>query len=171
MEQTTEPGAREKNNSHQTPVSNRICSINQIGSVVSDEQAISQLVEKDVVDLLRAINGGNQTSGKAAEAELIRHGFTEAQIALCCHMLDPDPQVRKRLVQVLPGLPNVDATAWLLRLCHDSDAEVRLAAMQFLATSSNPLVLNELEQIARRDPDAAIQRLADRLATGQKKSR
>jgi hypothetical protein len=129
-----------------------------------DGRLSALLAAEDAVELIKELNAEDDAGGGAAEAELIRRGFTEAQIGLARMLFDPNPEVRKRLVQELPGLQGVDAVPWLMELCRDSEAEVRLAAITFLATSSDPAVLDEIEQIAGRDSDSGVRGIADRIA-------
>jgi hypothetical protein len=123
----------------------------------------SALAGEEAVELIRELNSEDDARAEAAEAELIGRGFTEAQLELARKLFDPDPAVRKKLVRELPGLEGVDTAPWLLELCRDADAEVRLAAIALLATSSDPAVLDEVERIAGRDEDSGIRRIADRI--------
>ena len=123
----------------------------------------ASLAAEDAVELIRGLNSENDARAEAAEAELIGRGFTEAQLELARKLYDPDAAVRKKLVQELPGLQGVDTVPWLMELCRDADAEVRLGAIALLATSSDPAVLDEVERIAGRDVDSGIRRIADRI--------
>jgi hypothetical protein len=122
------------------------------------------LAAEDAVELIRELNAEDDTRAEAAEAELIRRGFTDMQLDLARKLFDPNPEVRKRLVQELPDLQGVDAVPWLMELCRDAETEVRLAAITFLATSSDPAVLDEVERIAGRDSDSGVRGIADRIA-------
>ena len=128
-----------------------------------DRQLSSSIAGEDVVELMKELNSESDTRAIAVEAELVRRGFAAVQIDLARRLFDHDPAVRKRLVQEVPGLQGVDAVPWLLQLCRDTDAEVRLAAITFLATSSDPSVLDEVEQIGQRDTDSGVRRIADRI--------
>lgn len=129
-----------------------------------DRQLSSSLAVEDVVELMKELNTESDTRAISVEGELVRRGFAAVQIDLARRLFDHDPAVRKRLVQEMPGLQGVDAVPWLLELCRDTDAEVRLAAITFLATSSDPAVLDEVEQIGQRDTDSGVRRIADRIA-------
>jgi hypothetical protein len=129
----------------------------------SDRRLRASLAGEEAVELIRELNSENDARAEAAEAELIGRGFTEAQLDLARKLYDPDPSVRKKLVRELPGLQGVDTVPWLLELCRDADAEVRLAAIALLATSTDPAVLDEVERIAGRDDDSGIRRIADRI--------
>lgn len=99
-----------------------------------------------------------------AEAELGRRGFQAVHFELARQLFDPDPQVRRQLARVLPGLMSVDAVPWMLWLSRDPDADVRLAAINLMATSGDPALLDRVTQLARTDPDPRIQRQGERLA-------
>ncbi len=94
-------------------------------------------------------------------------GDPTVHLELASQMFDPDPEVRKRLTRMLPGLRSIDPVPWLLWLGRDADAEVRLAAMSLLATTGDPKLLDQVEELARQDPDPQIQRLAQRVAQRQ----
>ncbi|MGD0654282.1 MAG: HEAT repeat domain-containing protein [Thermoguttaceae bacterium] len=129
-----------------------------------DGRLSALLAAEDAVELTRELNAKDDTKAEAAEAELIRRGFTKMQLDLARKLFDPNPQVRKRLVQELPGLQGVDAVPWLMELCRDAETEVRLTAITFLATSSDPAVLDEIERIAGRDSDSGVRGIAERIA-------
>jgi HEAT repeat protein len=83
-------------------------------------------------------------------------------------VLDPDPQVRRRLARLLPEVPGLDAVPWLVLLTRDEDAEVRLTALTLLATTGDPTLLDEVGELVRGDADPRVQRLAERLGPGLK---
>jgi hypothetical protein len=70
----------------------------------------------------------------AARAELHRRGFDEVALSLAAALDDPDPLVRRQLVERLPLQDHVDAAAWLEELASDEDPTVREAAQNILAT-------------------------------------
>ena len=102
------------------------------------------------------------TSGSAGQ-QSPNPNLHPVEMELARRLADPDPQVRKQLVRVLPQLQAVDPTAWLLRLCEDVDAEVRLEAMTLLATSGNPALLAQVRKLARQDSNPRIRQLAEQL--------
>ena len=95
---------------------------------------------------------------------MIRRGFSEVHLKLAQQLFDPDPEVRKQLVRMLPDLHSIDAMPWLLRLTRDEDSEVRLAALTLLATTGDPTMLSRVQELARQDRDPAVQRTIERLA-------
>jgi hypothetical protein len=59
--------------------------------------------------------------------------------------------------------PNVNARPWLTLLAEDSDADVRLAAVAIMATSSDPVLIEKAWQAAIHDRDPRIAEIAGRL--------
>jgi HEAT repeat protein len=85
------------------------------------------------------------------------------ELELARQLFDPDPQIRKHLAELLPSLQSIDAAPWLLALCRDEDAEVRLIAVSLIATSGDPALKAEAERIARRDADPRLKNQAQRM--------
>jgi hypothetical protein len=150
-------------NERQSTASDRVRSTTHLAADASNSQASFSLAEADALQLIKQLQDDSEIKTADAEAELIRRGFSRAQLKLACRLFDPNPAKRKELVQQLPDMQNVNALPWLLWLCHDPDAEVRLAAITMLATSLDPTVLDQLQQIVQSDPDAAVRRLAERI--------
>ena len=118
----------------------------------------------ETVEVMRRLQAEDDSLAAAAEVELKRRGFSPVHVELARQLFDPAPRVRRQLARVLPELGSVDAVPWLMWLCRDEDAEVRRVAITLMATTGDPTLLAELEQIARRDPDPGIQRQAERIA-------
>ena len=78
--------------------------------------------------------------------------------------ISADPAVRKELARALPELRSIDAAPWLMQLGKDADAEVRLTAITLMATSGDPLLLEEVERVAGNDSDPRIREQVDRIA-------
>jgi hypothetical protein len=121
-------------------------------------------IDVDTVDLMRRLQSRDPTVAASARAELMRRGFSEVQLELALRLFDPNPEVRRQLVRVLPDMRSLDATPWLLQLCRDENTEVRRTAFTLIATTPDPLLIERLIQIARQDPDPDIQRQAARLS-------
>ncbi len=125
--------------------------------------------EMEVVYLMRALHAEDQHAAARARAELTRRGFSALHVELARRLFDPDPEVRKQLARSLPGMMGVDAVPWLLWLSRDASAEVRLSALTLMATTRDPALLDQVEQMARQDPDPRIQRQAERIARQRKR--
>jgi len=116
--------------------------------------------------LIRALSGSEEEAARAA-TRLAERGFGTQQMEVARRLADPDPAVRRRLVEQVVRLAGIDPRRWLLWLSEDGHADVRLAALTVMATSKDPRLLRRVEQSAARDPDPRIQRLADRLGSGR----
>ncbi|MGO8751119.1 MAG: HEAT repeat domain-containing protein [Thermoguttaceae bacterium] len=114
------------------------------------------------VELMRRLATGGRQESADAEVELQRLGFRAKHLELARQLFDPDPAVRLRLARALPEVQNMDAAPWLLQLSGDENADVRLAAIGLLATTSDPQLLARVQRIARNDSDPRVQRYAER---------
>ena len=70
---------------------------------------------------------------------------------------------RVHLVQDIVTAPGINTKAWLSILTDDPDAEVRLAAVTLMATSTDPQVAEQAYQAAIHDRDPRVADLAGRL--------
>ncbi len=113
---------------------------------------------RDLIGLLRG------SEAQAARQELQRRGFGPVELALAEKMVDPDPQARKQLARLLPQMTSIEPHRWLLWLCRDDDAEVRLTAVSLLATCGNPAVLAEVEHLAAADADPRVRRCGEQIS-------
>lgn len=111
------------------------------------------LAEVETVDLMRCLRAEDEPTASRARTELTRRGFQAVHLELARRVFDPDPETRMRLARSLPALQGVDAIPWLLWLARDADAEVRLVAITLLATTGDPKLLEQVEHMARQDPD------------------
>jgi hypothetical protein len=67
---------------------------------------------------------------------------------------------RLQLVDEVLTSPGVDARPWLILLAEDSNADVRLAAVTIMATSTDTALLEKAWQTSIRDRDPRIAALA-----------
>ncbi|MFZ5832624.1 MAG: HEAT repeat domain-containing protein [Planctomycetota bacterium] len=135
----------------------------------SASKSADQFNSVDDLSLMRLLRSADASEASAAKSEMLRRGFSEVECELGRLFCDPDPQVRIGLAQSLPSLRSVDAKGWLLRLCRDEDAEVRLAAITLAATAADPSLVQAAEQLARLDSDPRIQRCASRMSVLQRR--
>lgn len=131
------------------------------GGDESSEKAGRVEAAKDVRDLIGLLRGAE---AQAARSELQRRGFGPVELALAEKMIDPDPHARKQLARLLPQMTSIEPHRWLLWLCRDEDAEVRLTAVSLLATCGNPAVLAEVERLAAADADARVRRCGEQIS-------
>ncbi len=115
------------------------------------------------IDLMKQLSSTDESTAKRAEKELQRRGMSLTEIDVARQAFHPDPLVRKSLVERLPKMTNMDATTWLLQLGGDSNADVRLAALTILATTSDPALVRQAISMAERDDEARVRRLAERI--------
>jgi len=123
-----------------------------------------EVTRMETLEVMRLLQAEDEGTVAAARAELGRRGFRTVHFDLARRLFDPDPQVRRRLAVVLPRLRRVDPAPWLLALCRDPAAEVRLAAVTAAASLGKPDLLEQVEQLAGQDPDPRIRHQAARLA-------
>jgi hypothetical protein len=70
---------------------------------------------------------------------------------------------RIHLVQDLMAAPGLNTSAWLSVLAEDPDADVRLAAVTMMGTSTDPQLAEQAYQAALHDRDPRVADLAGRL--------
>lgn len=101
---------------------------------VIDEAALDDLPTRSLIRRLHDV----PTVAKLVEAELRKRGFDDAALEVARKLDHADPKVRQQLAESLPRLSGIDAAPWLWELAEDEDENVRRAARNILATSSNP---------------------------------
>ncbi|MGD9125966.1 MAG: HEAT repeat domain-containing protein [Planctomycetia bacterium] len=109
-----------------------------------------------VYNLIVQLHSNHHQEAEKARRELSLGGFQTVHFALAERLMDPDPEVRKKLISILPRLQSIQAESWLKWLLKDDDPDVRYAALTTLASSSDPTLLTEVAQIARLDADPKI---------------
>jgi HEAT repeat protein len=124
---------------------------------------VNALAGVEAIDVMRQLRQDDRQAAAEARAELVRRGFGEVDLELARQLFDPDPAVRKRVARAVPRLESVDAVPWLLWLCHDEDADVRMTAVTLLATTGDPRILEQVEALARQDTDPRIHELAEQI--------
>lgn len=131
--------------------------------VAADNLSRDALLRADAWMLFTALRGPDRAT---AAAELRRRGFSQRELELGEHLTSNDPQERRRFARELPSLDVTESMPWLLRLCRDEDAEVRLIAVTIMATTNDPAVQERLRQLSIDDVDDEVRRTAAR-ATGR----
>jgi hypothetical protein len=106
-----------------------------------DLQALQELPNRS---LIRHLHGLPEVAAHA-ERLLRQRGYSANSLVLARQLDDPDPAVRRSLVDALPQAEQLDAAAWLFELSGDPAEEVRSAARAMLATSRNPFTKRRLE--------------------------
>lgn len=116
-----------------------------------------------VYSLIVQLHSDNQVLAEKARRELSIGGFKTVHFALAERLMDPDPEVRKELIRVLPRLQSVRAESWLKWLLQDDSPDVRYIALTTLASSSDPNLVAEVAQAAQFDADPKIRLEGERI--------
>jgi hypothetical protein len=119
--------------------------------------AISELPTRELINYVRH---DDLIASSGAIRELRRRGFDEREFDLTLQLTDPDPAVRRRLVERLPDIADFDPAPWLIWLSRDNSASVRQAATALMATSADPRLRNRLRAMELEDDDADVVRTA-----------
>ncbi len=126
------------------------------------------LAGTDSRELLRTWLASANGDLQAIERELARRGFGKLSKILVTQFFSENPQDRIRLVDDVLAQPSGGSEAWLILLASDTDPDVRLFAVTFMATSNNAALVEKAWQAAIRDHDPRIADLAGRLREGAK---
>jgi HEAT repeats len=122
---------------------------------VTPPEDLQRLLELD-----QRIRSNDAAIAAAARRETEQLRVDRRQLALARGAVDPDPQVRKEVVEALPLVGSVDARGWLLWLSHDSDTAVRRAAISLLATAGDGALKKRVRDAAMSDPDLQVREKA-----------
>jgi hypothetical protein len=117
----------------------------------------------DSRELLRKWFASENGDRQLIERELSRRGYGTLSKALVQQFFSEKPQDRMRLIDNVLAQPGGGSEAWLLLLAGDSDPDVRLFAVTFMATSNNTALVEKAWQVAIRDHDPRVADLAGRL--------
>ena len=129
-----------------------------VGSTTADSDAVDPWAINRLAHASRALADRRAAPLKLQiERELERRGFGTLRTDLVRLALSDNASGRVQLVHDLLDMPGVGAKAWLMLLADDTDADVRLAAVTVMATSSDAGA--DREGVASR---AARPRSADR---------
>ena len=115
-------------------------------------------------DLIWSLRDQNPVVAEAAAEELRARRLSEEEVEIARQLTSPNAQARRRLVDDLPTIRGIAPRPWLFLLAEDEDSNVRLAALSLLATAADPPTQQRVADLASRDQDPRIVRLADRLA-------
>jgi hypothetical protein len=96
-----------------------------------------------------------------------RDGFQEVHMKLAWRLYHPLPAMRLEIMDMLSGTPNIQPSVWMKVLLNDPNNDVRYRTASFLATTSDPALRRMLIDRGKRDSDARIVNLADRLNESQ----
>jgi hypothetical protein len=109
----------------------------------------------EAIELFAQLNESGEVAA-AATAELDARGFSPRQMEVGRHLSSADAAERLRWAEALPGIRGIDARFWLLRLSHDSNLQVRRAAIGLLSTDRDPEVIRRLQQVLAEETDPQL---------------
>jgi hypothetical protein len=112
------------------------------------------LVALSDLEIIRML--ADEANGQQAGQELHRRGFSPQEVWVAATAVDGDPDVREQLARTLPEMTGIDARFWLLWLSRDASAQVRSAAIRWLATSTDPRIQEQLRELAERETDEMV---------------
>lgn len=122
------------------------------------------LIKDDAGALLRKwLNAEGEAAERLEKDIAARLGFGQLSKPLVERFCSNDRDVRLRLVDEVTTTAGVNAGPWLMLLAEDTDADVRLAAVTYMATSTDPVLVEKAWQTVIRDRDPRIAALAPRL--------
>jgi hypothetical protein len=113
------------------------------------------------------LHGDNEAEVAAAKAEAAERSISERQLKLARGAVDPDPAVRKEVVEALAVIDEIDTREWLLWLSHDRDPLVRSTSLSLMATSNDLRFKKRVLEAASNDADWQIREQARAALTGR----
>ena len=128
------------------------------------DPVVDSLRRANTITVMKQLRSADERVAAAAEVELRRRGFFGAHLELARRLFHPDPSVRKRVGRAVLETADVNPVPWLVELSRDDDPEVRLTAVTLMATTGEPTLMSNIEEIARRDPSERVRRQAQRIA-------
>jgi len=119
-----------------------------------DREVARQMTTRELFQLLPG------SHRPIAEVELRERGFRDEHLELARHLSSADVEERRAWTEALPRVSGIEARVWLAWMTKDPDAGVRRSAVTLLLTMPDEAAKSVLREIAVRDPDPAVRRLA-----------
>jgi hypothetical protein len=116
------------------------------------------LLSTDV--LCRWLNDEDAQVRLTCEGALKARGLNAQQIVAARLMNDPSPARRAELPDLVPGITELDAQAWMERLSRDPAPAVRAAAARAMGRQGDERLRATLRQLAENDEDPTVQEIA-----------
>ncbi|REJ92975.1 MAG: hypothetical protein DWQ35_11090 [Planctomycetota bacterium] len=129
----------------------------------------AQLAKLTVLQLIDRLAKHEGASNRDIEREFIRRGFRARESQLAREFALADRATQREIVARLPRRVGIDARKWLHWFTQHPDAEIRLSAFQWLATSGDAIDRGELREALRHDPDLRIRALAKEISETQRR--
>ena len=118
--------------------------------------------------LLGLLYDDQQLVRGSAELALNARGLSEIQISLGKMIVSRDPTIRVSVIGKLDESVDVDAGVWLARLVEDSDASVRLKAVEAIAKRKvSGDLIRRLQVISEKDTSDAVRKSAEKVVRAQ----
>jgi hypothetical protein len=130
-------------------------------TINSDRAPFANLDSRSLLKRWLTAEGGELVA--CAEELIHRRGFGRLSKGTVEQLFSGQAPDRVQLVDEVLTTPGINARPWLLLLVDDTNADVRLAAVSVMATSSDPDLVEKAWQTAIRDRDPRIASLAGRL--------
>jgi hypothetical protein len=108
---------------------------------------------RSVIDWMSSVQPERR---EAAEEELQRRGFSDADLQLAQRLASTDHRVREALIEELPHRDEIDPRPWLLWLAADPERDLRLQAIAVLGTMDDPQVQSDLRELMVQERDPAV---------------
>lgn len=86
------------------------------------------------LELIQGLQTADVTLLNSVVEELIRRGYHDSHLEAARRLFDPDPRVRRKLIDELPELVGINPKVWLEELSQDDNDAVRTAAIAMLRT-------------------------------------
>ena len=151
-------------NAQKTRASSSVAETQPLDPPAEPDPVVDSLRRADTITVMKQLRSADGRVAAAAEVELTRRGFSGAHLELARRLFHPDPSVRKQVGRTALETPDVNPVPWLVELSRDDDPEVRLTAVTLMATTGEPALMNNIEEIAGRDPSERVRRQAQRIA-------
>jgi hypothetical protein len=118
--------------------------------------------------LLSLSQDGDSMVSRSAELALKSRGISEQQITLGRAILSKNPQERIAVIGKLEESSDIDPGIWLARLVEDSDAAVRLKALEAIASRKvSRDLLRKIQVISEKDASDAVRKSAEKIIRSQ----
>lgn len=127
---------------------------------MANRPRLSELADRE---LMSHLLDEHRVIAAAAADELRARGYQPLHLELARRLVDPDPAVRRTLLEDLPRLRSVDPRRWLVWLTRDADPDVRRATIAIIAASGDPELWKQLETVRSAELDPEVLRFVCRI--------
>ncbi len=118
--------------------------------------------------LLSLCQDADSMVSRSAELALKSRGISDQQIALGRAIVSKNPQDRIAVIGKLDESRDIDPGIWLARLVEDSDASVRLKALEAIASRKvSRDLLRKIQVISEKDASDAVRKSAEKIIRSQ----